>query len=433
MSTDKTETSPKKSKKKSAAVAEKMRPHEKLKACIFAVLMAPNERCPVFSAYDGGFGYPAVLIGKPGIGKTSMGRQVAEALNVPCHVFPTESLQLQDLEGIPAVISGELKRCSDNPDVLSIVERGQGLLVFDELNTNKAGLDAAIRRVLQEHTWARRPLGPRVRVLAAMNPPECSMSGKPLSAPMANTLVHLHMEPHTWEAWAKYTTAASGAAGVELPNEADAMARLRAGWKDAYEQVAMETEAYFKTFSTKIHAFPENAEKASGPWPSERTWSMCFNLRVTAKALHLGPEVEEALMAATVGPEVASEFFNHIADLGLPTVEEALDGKWVIPAARPDVIYAVLGAAVRHLTSEFEGSGASAKQIDTALKAWQLVDKVFADESYKDLVIHLVSLLERRGFGSSLKAAADSNPSAAKKVDAIVSRLTPNFSLSLLG
>lgn len=402
---------------------------------LFTSMFVPTQRVQdTYSKYNGPLGNPLVLTGLPGVGKTQTIQAFAQRMGVPAYTFKTESLQVEDLEGVMVGDGyGKLLRASDNEFVQMMIDKAQeGIIFVDELNTSSQKLDAAVRRLFLDREWCRRGLPQRVRVFAAMNPPETSMSGRPLSAPMANALCHIEVHPHSSEEWLAYM--GREGSDFELPSMAEGEARMVHGWDKAWSQVFTESHAFFKgaVGMGKLHSLPENGEQVSGAWPSERSHTLAFNCRVTALALGMGKDVEVALFAGCVGTGLATEYFKHIGELALPSIETLLTTGWDPPATRPDAVYAVQTSLTHHLDKVLRGSVTNAR-IRIALGAWRQIARVVALDSCQDLALGAVQVLERRGFGSMISQHTDRATADIAEILKHSGEITPLFPLALAG
>lgn len=359
--------------------------------------------------YKGRLGLPVLMLGPPGIGKTTIWRDVAASLDLPCYVFPTESLQVSDLAGVIAGDgAGGVHRVSDNEAVQYIFGEGQGLLVFDEINTGSR-LDGAIRRVLLDGKFAGASMPPRVRVVACANPPEISMSGRPLTPPLANSLVHLTAREHTAEEWVRYhmdpATARAPASGQQL------WTRLLDAWSTSYETALGWYSLFFKAHPSWMHKLPEDPDKQAGAWPSERTHTMGLNVLAACHAL--GDKASlPTLLEGCIGQEAAGLFLTTMRENDLPSVEDVLSGKWVPDPKRTDIMYSVTQSLVARLSHQLQVDNPRrgppvSQQLQLARQAWEYVHKVNQGNStLQDLVLPVAKTLLQGGYASALRMTA---------------------------
>jgi MoxR-like ATPase len=74
------------------------------------------------------------------------------------------------------------------------------MLFFDEISTAPPAVQAALLRVVLEREVGDLSLPPSVSIVAAANPPERTVGGWDLTAPLANRFCHLQWE-HRRDDW----------------------------------------------------------------------------------------------------------------------------------------------------------------------------------------------------------------------------------------
>lgn len=365
---------------------------------------------PNLASYDGPFGLPVVLMGLPGIGKTSMLCQLADQLGLCSYVFKTESLQVHDLDGIVVPHEQGVRRVTDNYQVEEIRSFGEGVLIVDEINTGSAKLDAAIRRLVLDREFARAKLPPRVRVMATCNPPDVSMHGRALTPPLANSLAHFEIDPTPPQDWIDFCTAPSQASAT-VPG-GDAYGRLLSqNWGAAYDRALQEYTYVTKTIDAGVlHNMPDDVEKRSGAWPSDRTNTMALNALAACYATD-NLAMRLPLMAACIGEAASVQFLEAISSLVLPSLDDVLAGKWAFDSTRPDIVYTVI-TGVCSRVGRF--GPPTAQTIDQAHKLWQLAAALTKDSaSVQDLALPLAKALMQKEYGSVLETKTKNPKTAA--------------------
>lgn len=361
------------------------------------------------AAHRGRFGLPILLQGLPGIGKTTIWRDMAASLDLPFYAFPTESLQVSDLAGVIAGDgAGGVHRASDNAEVKEIIEGGQGLLVFDEINTGSR-LDGAIRRVLLDGKFAGKQLPPLVRVVACANPPEVSMSGRSLTPPLANALVHLSASGHTKDEWLEYhTDPLTARAPVAM---SDLFAQLLERWPTSYEKALGWYNLFLRSHPDWLNKLPEDPDKQAGAWPSERTHTMGLNVLAACHALGDQGSIP-ALLEGCIGVEASGLLLTTIRENDLPSVDDVLSGKWVPNPKRTDIMYSVTQSLVARLDYQLQVNdpkrGAPiADQLGLARQAWEYVCRINkSGDTLQDLVLPVAKVLLKGGYSSALRMTA---------------------------
>ncbi|WP_155738840.1 AAA family ATPase, partial [Rhodococcus pyridinivorans] len=138
---------------------------------------------------------PVLLWGEPGIGKTAVLSQHAEAVDLPLTTVIASVHEPSDFSGLPVLGDDPATRGVPMapPDwAVRLVQAGRGLLFLDELSTAPPAVQAALLRLVLERRIGALQLPPGVRIVAAANPPSSAADGWELSPPLANRFVHLH-------------------------------------------------------------------------------------------------------------------------------------------------------------------------------------------------------------------------------------------------
>lgn len=144
-----------------------------------------------------------MLWGKPGIGKSSIVKQIANELSIDLIDLRLTQLEPPDVRGIP-VPNRETKRAEwFYSDLYPI--NGEGILFLDEIDkAAKAVKDAALQLVLDRKIGSYHlPKG--WSIMAAGNYADDDTFSHTLSAALNNRMIHFNIEPDldTWIEWAR--------------------------------------------------------------------------------------------------------------------------------------------------------------------------------------------------------------------------------------
>ncbi|MGO1871900.1 MULTISPECIES: ATP-binding protein [Halomonas] len=239
---------------------------------------------------------PLMLWGPPGVGKSSVVRQVAEQQGIGFIDIRLAQREPIDLRGLPVpdhergvvdwLLAGEWPRDPNS----------RGILLFDELTAADRSLQvAAYELILDRRLGDLYRLPPGWLVVGAGNRSEDRAVAQTFSSALANRFCHISLTPDldTWTRWA---------AGEGLHPDVTAFLRFR-------------PECFFD--------MEGNVEQG---WPSPRSWT-----RVAQSLNHSTrlPAATQALMVhGLVGQGAATEFlaFRDWA-LKLPDIPAMLNGK----------------------------------------------------------------------------------------------------------
>ena len=155
-------------------------------------------------------GYPAMIWGGPGIGKSEIPEQVAREMGVPLIDFRANLFDPVDVRGIPYI--KQLKETGKRftswavPDVFPIAERDgeRGILFIDELPTAPPATQNAFLQLLLNRRIGDYKLPDGWQIVCAGNRLTDSAAVYQMPSPVRNRLAHYELEPilDDWVQWA---------------------------------------------------------------------------------------------------------------------------------------------------------------------------------------------------------------------------------------
>jgi hypothetical protein len=305
------------------------------------------------------WGLPLFLMGGVGVAKSTTTRDFARTVACPVEVFSPSERGDAEIGSVPVPTADAQWLTTPKPGWTRRFfedNGGRGLILADELTTAEAHVQDALAGLVLDRRIAGSHLGGGMRVFAAGNPPGATGGGRPLAKMLANRLVHVPVAAPTPTERYEYLRARLAGTGLGYAQSVDAAreeGRVLRAWPDALSR-AIEIAAAF-------HAGPgmdfdcvepeDGTPEASGPFPTPRSWETAIRALAGCMVHNASPSVTAALLVGCVGQAAGTAFFDHVADLALPSIVDVLSGLAAVPD-RPDRAIATLSAAVGFLTSE---------------------------------------------------------------------------------
>jgi hypothetical protein len=146
--------------------------------------------------------WPAFIWGPPGVGKSSIVRQIAAARGLPVIDLRASLLDPTDLRGIPAIEGGRAVWCP--PSFLPKPEDKPGVLFLDEINAAPPLVQASLYQLVLDRRVGEYVLPEGWWIVAAGNRQQDRAVTFRMSSALANRFVHLELEPDVddWRTWA---------------------------------------------------------------------------------------------------------------------------------------------------------------------------------------------------------------------------------------
>lgn len=314
-------------------------------------------------------GNAPLLVASPGVGKSSICRPLARALNLRLVPLIGTTLDGSDVGGLPYVQEGEVRRlvlralrdCCAEPC----------LLVIEELTCLPDDVKATLLDVLwSRHVGDGDPLHPQTVIVAVTNPIEQAPNASEPAASLVNRFAPIvAMRPGIDEVAGYF----AHVLGAEPGDESPEIAELPAIDDAARERIAERGRAWYRDWSATLTGKssgivvfdPDDASCNEGkPWGSPRAWE--YALRAAGALEVLG--------------EIAGDSPADIAD----DIEIALAGTVGKESARAYL-------ALRKLRELYDSPAETAKSPDTArlpeepgqqVGALSLIDEVARIDAY---------------------------------------------------
>lgn len=146
--------------------------------------------------------WPAFVWGAPGVGKSSIVRDIAAEAQLPVIDLRASLLDPTDLRGIPSISNGLATWCP--PAFLPTADQPPGVLFLDEINAAPPLVQASLYQLVLDRRIGEYVLPSGWWIVAAGNRQQDRAVTFRMSSALANRFVHLQLEPdvNDWREWA---------------------------------------------------------------------------------------------------------------------------------------------------------------------------------------------------------------------------------------
>lgn len=290
---------------------------------------------------------PVLTVGSAGIGKTATinawgtgwGRHVETVLG--------STREATDFLGLP-IERGDRVHYATPAWAYRVAEAPKGLLFLGELTTTSPSVMKGMLRVIEERWVGELHLPDTVSIIADANPPDEAVDGYELAGPVANRFIHLpwRFDPDTWR-----TGLVIGFENLPAPD----LHVLSDDPTGRYIDEAMRVAAFTRADPTRLDPGPPrngtgrdapvDPVKASGPWPSPRSWHKA--VRALAHLAETDEPARKMILDGAVGREAAAAYLTWLRNADLIDPRAALSNPDVIPwrTVRIDQLFTLVHAA----------------------------------------------------------------------------------------
>jgi len=313
-------------------------------------------RAAVMTPGEGGrWGLPILIEGEPGTGKTSRIRsEVAEPSALHLETLIASIREPADFLGFP-IPDGESIRYAVAKWAQEVVERGEGLVFLDELNTAPPAVQAALLRVVLDGVVGDTELPKRVRFIAAQNSTEDAAGGWDLAPPLANRFGHLKWDAPTVDEWSDWITSSMDPSDWGCVSSEEQEQEVMAQWPDAWARATGVVTGFMRRRPELMHKMPAADDPARGKaWPSARSWANATRAFASSIVHGLDSDSRDSFVGAFVGMDASYELIAWMAEADLPDPVDLLEGRvsFKHDPYRLDKTTAVLNACIGFVAPE---------------------------------------------------------------------------------
>lgn len=252
---------------------------------------------------------PVFLWGPPGIGKSSIVKQIAEKRDISLVDIRLTLLNPIDLRGLPTIDESAQSAKWFSPDFLP--KNGSGILFLDELNVAPTATQQAAYQLMLDRKIGEYTLPENWHIVAAGNREVDQAFVNVMPKPLANRMIHLEVKP-TYEDFKLWAIKKN---------------------KEGIPNITEEVLSFLSRFEQYLNVEPKKEEKA---FPTPRSWYYVSSIirlyknRYKQEVNFFNKIINSAyyLIAGAVGAGVAGEFITYFRVYEtMPDPDLILNGK----------------------------------------------------------------------------------------------------------
>jgi len=257
---------------------------------------------------------PTFLWGAPGIGKSSIVKQIAYDMNIECIDLRLSLMDPTALKGIPFYDKEQHSALWAPPSFLP--RKGHGILFLDELNSAAPAVQASAYQLILDRKVGEYTLPDGWAIVAAGNREGDRGVVYRLPSPLANRFVHIDMEVNVedWRQWAMK------------------------------QHIDERIVAYITFKNDALMRFDPTLNEKSFATP--RSWEAVHHLLQSSLPHHLHLDA----IGGAIGSSNAVDFLGFCKVMNLlPDIEEILSGNCTDYPSDISALYALSSALVGHI------------------------------------------------------------------------------------
>ncbi len=307
-------------------------------------------------------GTPILLMGSPGVGKTSWVQANAKKHGLHCETVLASIREPADISGLPFIKDGAVE-FSPPRWAKNLVENGGGVLFFDEITTAPPAVQASLLRVVLDRVVGDLQLPKNTVIIAAANPADEAAGGWELSLPLSNRFAHFNFNLDVME-WASnfafyWGNPPSLGQGNSIVKEST--------WATERSFIS----SFIQRNPTALLQVPK--DDTTKAWPSPRSWDNAS--RMIAASISSGDSFDDMIeyTKACVGEGRALEYISWRRNQDLPLPEEYFKNTEKELPEKHDVLYMLSNSIVSYVANNFNN--------ENYIKAWRVIERIVESRS----------------------------------------------------
>jgi len=297
---------------------------------------------------------PVFVWGSPGIGKSSIIKQIAEHKGLEFVDLRLSLLDPTDLKGIPFFDKENNQAVWASPNFLPSNPNSKGILFLDEINTAPPSVQASAYQLVLDRKVGDYELPNGWSIVAAGNNESDRGVVYRMPPPLSNRFVHLNMEVSfkDWKVWA-------------YNNEIDA-----------------SIIAFLQYDESKLFDFDPSKNQKSFPTP--RSWEYVDKILKS----NMDGSLLYDIVSGAVGNESATAFMSFRKVMHrLPNIEKLLAGEELEVEHDSQVLFALIAGVITNIKQSV-----TKEKVDNALKFSLTLPKEFSVMLIKDMQQNMINV-----------------------------------------
>ena len=297
---------------------------------------------------------PVFVWGSPGIGKSSIIKQIAEHKGLEFVDLRLSLLDPTDLKGIPFFDKENNQAVWASPNFLPSNPNSKGILFLDEINTAPPSVQASAYQLVLDRKVGDYELPNGWSIVAAGNNESDRGVVYRMPPPLSNRFVHLNMEVSfkDWKVWA-------------YNNEIDA-----------------SIIAFLQYDESKLFDFDPSKNQKSFPTP--RSWEYVDKILKS----NMDENLLYDIVSGAVGNESATAFMSFRKVMHrLPNIEKLLAGEELEVEHDSQVLFALIAGVITNIKQSV-----TKEKVDNALKFSLTLPKEFSVMLIKDMQQNMINV-----------------------------------------
>lgn len=312
----------------------------------------------------GSMGVPLFLWGPPGVGKSSLVREVAREMNIGFIDLRLVQLDPVDVRGLPYVVDDPAnpghKMMGFAPPT-TLPRSGRGILFLDELPQAQSLVQNAVSELVLDRRCGDYQLPEGWIIVAAGNRRQDRAATQEMPSHLKNRFSHISIDPRfsDWASWAKEINPNTGETNIEP--------RLL---------------AFLTSQPNQLNQFNPDALAS----PTSRSWEFVSKLMRAIK----GSRARNAAIQGAIGKHTAAALITFLNDSDdIPTIEQIVGDPMTAPIPESQ---SARSAVASNLADQCGPDQANA------------VATYLSRLAPEDQIVALVTVMSRKDYAAMLKA-----------------------------